>query len=66
MWWMWFQVAVVFAVVGSNIQWQWTDNPTGAAFVGWVVAALATGYIVKWQNSAIERRGRAGSPQPPR
>lgn len=40
--WKIFQLLVVFAVVGTNIEWQWTDNPLAATVVGILVAFVAT------------------------
>ena len=41
---MWFliQGSVVFAVVASNIHWQWTPNPYLASLIGVGLALLVT------------------------
>ena len=41
---MWFliQSAIIFAVVGSNIHWQWTPNGYLAGLIGVVLAYGAT------------------------
>ena len=48
------QGLIIFAVVGSNIHWQWTSNPYLAAGIGVGLAWIATQAIVEWRD----RRGR--------
>ena len=45
---MWYalQCSIMFAVVASNIHWQWTPNPYLAAVAGWLAALIVTGFIV--------------------
>ena len=45
--WKVFQLSVVFAVMASNIHWQWTDNPTVAMFFAAAAAVWATLIVVK-------------------
>jgi hypothetical protein len=45
MMWKLLQLAVFVAVVGSNIEWRWTDNGYVAAFFG-IAAALVVTLIV--------------------
>jgi hypothetical protein len=40
--WFLFQGLIVFAVVASNIHWQWTPNMYLATVIGGVAALLAT------------------------
>lgn len=57
--WKIFQLLVVFAVVGSNIEWQWTDNPLAATVVGIGVAFVLTEFLT-WLLD-LGRRSRAAS-----
>jgi hypothetical protein len=40
--WIGFQLAIIFAVIASNIHWQWTPNGYVAGLSGLVTAFLAT------------------------
>lgn len=40
--WYLFQGSIVFAVVASNIHWQWTPNAYLAMMLGGIAALLAT------------------------
>lgn len=40
--WFLFQSLIVFAVVASNIHWQWTPNAYLAGVLGFIAALLAT------------------------
>jgi hypothetical protein len=46
MFWI-FQGLIIFAVIASNIAWQWTPNPYLAGLIGVGVAYLATRVILK-------------------
>lgn len=48
--WMIFQGAIVFAVVASNIHWQWTPNGYLAVGLGILAALVATGIITALLN----------------
>ena len=59
--WRLIQLLIVFGVVGSNIEWKWTDNPLAATVVGVVVAFVVTDLgtafwdlLVRW-NAAARR-----------
>jgi hypothetical protein len=39
---IWLQIAVVFAVVSSNIQWHWTPNGLIPVYFGIILAFLLT------------------------
>jgi hypothetical protein len=41
------QGLIVFAVVGSNIHWQWTPNPYVASGLGILLAWAVTCWIVR-------------------
>jgi uncharacterized membrane protein YgaE (UPF0421/DUF939 family) len=41
MWWI-FQGLIIFAVVASNIHWQWTPNPVLPALLGIGAAFMLT------------------------
>lgn len=45
MWWYLFQGLIVFAVVSSNIAWQWTPNRMLPALIGAGLAYGATAAI---------------------
>lgn len=53
--WLLFQGTIIFLVVASNIQWQWTPNGYLAAGLGIAAAFGATQAI----NSLLEWRQRA-------
>jgi hypothetical protein len=57
---MWYviQGGVIFAVVASNIHWQWTPNPYLAAVAGWLAALIVTRFIVGWIEAARNVRAR--------
>ena len=61
---MWFllQGAIVFAVVASNIYWQWTPNGYLAAMLGGIAALVVTGAFNElraWQlKRAAQRSAR--------
>jgi hypothetical protein len=40
--WLLFQSLIIFAVIASNIHWQWTPNGYLAALLGWIAALLVT------------------------
>ena len=40
--WKLFQIAIVAAVLFSNVHWQWTPNPLVAGLIGVGVAYLVT------------------------
>jgi hypothetical protein len=40
--WLWFQAAVMFAVIATNIHWKWTPNGYLAAIIAAFAAWLAT------------------------
>lgn len=42
MFWMLFQSAIIFAVISSNIHWNWTPNGYLASLIGIAVAFIAT------------------------
>jgi hypothetical protein len=43
----WLQALIVFAVVGSNIHWEWTPNPYLASGLGILLAWAVTWRIVE-------------------
>ena len=49
-----FQALIFCAVVGSNLQWQWTPNQYLASGIGAGLALVATHIVVAWRD----RRGR--------
>ena len=57
---MWFllQGSIVFAVMASNIYWQWTPNPYLAGVLGFVVALLATVGVSNLLLWARKQRGQ--------
>ena len=55
--WMWFQTLVVFAVVASNIHWQWTPNMTLATLLGVLLACILTGLISDYCEKARAAKG---------
>lgn len=53
MWWTLFQLVIVFAVVGSDIHWKWTDNPVVVGLAAFAASWAATWLIVhrgNWRN----------------
>jgi hypothetical protein len=40
--WYLFQGSIIFAVMASNIAWQWTQNTYLAGVLGFIAALLAT------------------------
>lgn len=42
MFWRLFQIAIVFAVIASNIEYKWTENGYAAAFIAGYAAYAAT------------------------
>ena len=55
--WKLFQLAIFIAVVGSNIEYQWTPNPYLAAICGGLAAYLATVTLTGlfWCLSALRK-----------
>jgi hypothetical protein len=47
--WYVFQGAIMFAVIASNIHWQWTPNPYLAAGFGWLAAYFVTCALLGWR-----------------
>lgn len=45
--WHALQIAIITAVVFSNIHWEWTPNPLLAGIIGWIAAFLATVVVDK-------------------
>lgn len=54
------QLAIVVAVVGSNIQWQWTPNGYAAAALGVALAFGAT-VTLSWILDLLRRRRQGAS-----
>ena len=48
--WRWgiFQMLIVFAVVGTNIRYQWTPNPMVAGLIGYGAAYCVTWLLARW------------------
>ena len=69
--WFLFQALIFCAVVGSNIDWQWTPNQYVASFIGAGLAWVATHIVVQWRDRRARRKpnkneatpGRAASSQ---
>lgn len=60
---MWFllQSLIVFAVMASNIAWQWTPNTYLAGVLGFIAALLATvglSNLLLWARKQPSNRGR--------
>lgn len=60
--WRVFQLAIIFAVIGSNIEWRWTPNSYlaallgfGAAYVATVLLTLLAGLLCGFRRRAIEQ-----------
>ena len=51
------QSAIIFAVMASNIHWQWTPNPYVAGLYA-VGAAVGTTAIVNWVAATFTGNGR--------
>jgi hypothetical protein len=45
--WYIFQGLIIFAVVASNIHWQWTPNPYAAGVCGYLAAYLLTAAVAR-------------------
>lgn len=56
--WYLFQGSIIFAVVASNIHWQWTPNQYLPAVLGFVAALLVT---VGLSNLLLWARKKAGN-----
>lgn len=56
--WRLFQTAIIGAVLGSNIQWQWTPNPYLAAVIGIGCAYGATWLLSRLIDLLRARRGK--------
>jgi len=58
---MWFllQISIIFAVMASNIYWQWTPNGYLAGLIGVGLAYGATGLITQYRISRDKRRQNA-------
>jgi hypothetical protein len=52
--WLLLQSAVIFAVIASNIHWQWTPNGYLAAIIGIGIAFAATA-AVNWLADRFRR-----------
>jgi uncharacterized membrane protein len=59
--WYLFQGLIVFAVVASNIHWQWTPNGYLAAGLGAGIAFLVTAIVNDLRTMRLERRARRGA-----
>lgn len=59
--WHVFQALIVFAVVASNIHWEWTPNKTLAAFLGIALAFVVTALICGLRD--LLRKNRVGRDQ---
>lgn len=57
--WFLFQGSIVFAVVASNIHWQWTPNGYLAALMGGAAAFWAT-VAVNWLFARIDHAEEPG------
>lgn len=59
--WMAFQGAVAFAVIGTDIHWNWAVSPTVAGLAAIVAAFLATvavsGTLLRWRIFRARRSG---------
>lgn len=66
MWWRLFQSLVIFAVIASNIRWQWTPNGYIPALFGGLLAYFLTFFIVsacdRWfgEDHRAQRLDRIG------
>lgn len=57
------QIVIAVAVIGSNIQWKWTDNQYLAAGLG-ILAAWGAAHAIYWITGRLrtrQRRERTGS-----
>jgi len=56
------QSSIMFAVIASNIHWEWTPNPYVASLIGIVLAYVATAllsqYRVGREHRGEQRLGR--------
>jgi hypothetical protein len=52
--WLLLQSAVIFAVMASNIHWQWTPNPYVAGLYA-IGAAVGTTDFVNWVANRFRR-----------
>jgi hypothetical protein len=59
MWWL-IQALIVFAIVGSNIHWQWTPNHYLPAIIGFVLALCVTGVSNELRDWARQKRSSQG------
>jgi hypothetical protein len=57
--WYLLQGLIIFAVVGSNIHWQWADNTYAVSFLGVVAAYVATALLNNLLE-ALRSRKRPG------
>lgn len=61
MWWFLFQSLIIFAVMASNIHWQWTPNNYLASTIGFTAALAATGLLnelILWTRKKRGARAR--------
>ena len=59
MWWFVFQSLIVFAVMASNVHWQWTSNGYLAGLIGIVLAyGVTVGLTGLWR--LVQGRLRGG------
>lgn len=56
--WKFIQGSIVFAVVGSNIQWKWTPNHYLPAILGFVLAVVVTGATNELRDWLASRTAR--------
>jgi hypothetical protein len=45
--WYCFQGLIIFAVIASNIHWNWVHNTYAAAFIGYLSALAATEFLAR-------------------
>jgi uncharacterized membrane protein len=55
--WFLFQASIMFAVMASNIAWQWTPNSYVAGVLGFIAALLATVGLSNLLLWARKKRG---------
>lgn len=56
--WKVFQFSVAFAVIASNIEYQWTENNFAAGVIALMAAMFATG-LVSWLLDKLAALKRA-------
>ena len=54
------QILIFCAVVGSNIQWQWTPNQYIASGIGAGSAWIATKVVVEWRDGRASKNEATG------